>query len=99
MLLVFALAITPKRFLHNIVANHTDTYSKLSSGKNELTKTGYNCQIDNLVATSPFTATDEKPEIKLPAVFILPEVEICTPNLFPAHIYFSLRGPPAFLSI
>lgn len=95
MLIVFALAITPKRFLHNLVVNHKDNYSKLTNGKTEFSKVRITCQCDNLVATSPFTDISEKPEIKLPFIFVSYQEEMSSSNLFPAHIYFTLRGPPA----
>ncbi len=99
MVLVFAFAITPKRFLHSLVAHHKDTYNKLTEGKTEVTKTGFNCQIDNLVATSHFTGISEKPEIELSSVFVSHKERLSFANLFPAHTFFSLRGPPALLSI
>jgi len=97
MLVVFAFAITPKRLLHNLVANHKDTttYSKLTDGKTELSKSGFNCQVDNLVATSPFTYRDEKPEITLPAFFVSHLEVVTLSNLSSSHISLTSRGPPA----
>ncbi len=99
MFVVFAFAITPKRFLHNLAADHKDTYSKPADGKTEFSKAGIYCQCDNFVAASPFTATDVKPEIKLPFIFVSYQEEMSSPDLFSAHIFFKLRGPPAFLTI
>lgn len=99
MLVVFAFAITPKRFLHNIAADHTDTYNKLADGKTEFSKVGIYCQCDDFVAASPFTATYAKPEIKLPFNFVSYHEEMSLPDLFPAHIFFKLRGPPAFPAV
>lgn len=100
MLLVFAFANTPKRFLHNLVANHKDTYSKKNDRKTEVSKSVFYCQWDNIVATSPFIVTDEKPEIRLVFTFISHQEKTSLSNLFPAHTYFKLRGPPhAILSI
>jgi len=100
MLVVFAFAITPKRFLHNLVANHNDTtYRKLTTGKTELSKAGFNCQVDNLVATSPFTNTNEKPEIEHP-VFLFSYVQDVIASYLPSsHISVSLRGPPPALIV
>lgn len=99
MLLVFALAITPKRFLHNLIVNHKDTYNKLTDGKTEVSKNGIYCQCDNLVATSPFTGTYNNPEIKLSFVFVSHQEAKAAVNLFPAHTYFKLRGPPVFFIV
>lgn len=50
------LGITPKKFLHDLFAKHTDVTFKLKSDKPfQLSTSGYNCDCDNLVAESTFT--------------------------------------------
>lgn len=97
MLLVFAFAITPKRYLHNLLVNHKDvvSYQKLTNGKTEFSKAGFHCAIDNLVATSPFTDVEEKSYNKLPVVFIAYAEVALSLNVSEEHSYFNLRGPPA----
>src|SRR5882757_5846499 len=56
---LFTLAITPKKTLHDLLANHTDNTSKSNDEKVQLNTAGYNCKCDNLVAESTF-ATDQQ---------------------------------------
>lgn len=93
---MFACAITPKRYWHNLVVDHKDSSAKLVDEKTSLGKAGIHCQCDDLVATSPFNETTENTEISLSLVFVSYAAEITSLNLFPAHTYFQLRGPPAF---
>ena len=94
-LLVFTLGITPKKTLHNWFANHTDQKSSGVANKtSELSKAGFNCQCDNLVAESHFIASATVFEVKLPSVYFsfydaVPTVTSLT--LFDNN----LRGPPA----
>jgi hypothetical protein len=54
---VFTLAITPKKTLHALLANHTDNTAKSKDGeRQQLSKAGFNCKCDNLVAESTFVS-------------------------------------------
>ncbi len=99
MLIVFGVAITPTAYLHKLFANHKDTCNNVVDGKIQVNKAGINCHCDNLVATSPFTGAGEEVVIKTPCSFVLHFQQITSENLFTAHIFFKLRGPPAFVSI
>src|SRR5258706_15372699 len=56
LLLVFAFSITPKKFLHDAIANHEDKVVLISPGDTpQFSNTGFICKCDNLVAESPFT--------------------------------------------
>ncbi len=59
LLLVFLLAATPKRVLHNLFADHTDVAWTKSANANEvnLNSASYQCQIDQLVVELPFFGT------------------------------------------
>jgi len=95
-MVVFAFAITPKRFLHNLLVNHQDTYNNLTAGKTEIGKDGFYCQCDNLVATSPFTGSNQKPEFVFLAYFIIYTQKAISPVYSATHLSLTLRGPPAF---
>ncbi|MEJ7609659.1 MAG: hypothetical protein WKF88_00630 [Ferruginibacter sp.] len=57
LILVFALSITPKIVLHNMFAGHIDTVPRKDSKVPlEVSTTGFNCDKDGVVATSPFVA-------------------------------------------
>jgi len=94
MLLVFLFANTPKRLLHNLVADHTDTVNKRDDGQDKLRKSSFYCQWDHLVATSPFTETDEKPGIIVPLFFFTVQHGEVQKAPYQLTGYSSLRGPP-----
>jgi hypothetical protein len=78
LLLVFTLGITPKKTLHNWFANHEDSTSKIPEGKTQqLTKAGFNCNCENLVAESHFIA---------------PSIPLLV-NIFSAYSFFSVQEP------
>ncbi len=96
MLLIFALSITPKRYLHDIFANHTDITGHIAAdGKVLISKTGFNCDCNTAVATSPFT--DQVEELKLG---FFSSYSLLVPAYIhsiysPAHALLGLRGPPS----
>jgi|SRR4051812_26031457 len=58
MLLIFSFSITPKKFLHDAIANHKDKAVIVSDGHTpQFSHTGFVCKCDNQVAESPFTDT------------------------------------------
>ncbi|MGN6435262.1 MAG: hypothetical protein ACTHMM_01965 [Agriterribacter sp.] len=95
-MLVLAFSITPKKFLHDLVADHTDDITvAVNDGHDHIDHHGFNCNCDNLVATSPFTAHTDR-------------IQFSSPTFFGAHIsirawhtqsithsFFALRAPPA----
>ena len=55
LLAVFALSITPKLTLHQLVADHTDLVTAIDNTDSEKVSTaGFKCDCDQLVAESPF---------------------------------------------
>jgi len=100
-LMLFAFSITPKKFLHDLVANHRDArYVSIKSldGKDQLGNAGYHCPCDQLVAQTPFvyqTVVFERIVFSVPAVYQrAPIVALHTP--LPAFSF--LRGPPALMA-
>jgi len=95
LLLIFLTGITPKRYWHDVFANHRDLASVVQTEDLQLSKAGFNCDWNSLVATSPFTETEEiifpKPLLVYARHFLLPADRFYQPHL----TYRSLRGPPA----
>ncbi len=95
LLSVFTLGITPKKTLHSLLANHKDNTTKPGDGKTlQLSKAGFNCKCDNLVAESGFIAA---PLFKVSnRIIYLSYINFhrssfhCQP-----HFFFDRRGPPA----
>ncbi|MBX2922648.1 MAG: hypothetical protein KF746_10690 [Chitinophagaceae bacterium] len=96
MVLILAFSITPKKFLHDLVADHTDNITiAVNDGHDHIDHRGFNCNCDNLVATSPFTEQHEGIQFHTP---------VRLNDYFPVyvsgiksiiHSFFALRGPPA----
>lgn len=94
MLVIFVFSITPKRFLHNVFAKHTDSKSKTATGRPyQLTTSGYDCDCDNLVAESVFLGSINIFEIHLPSSFTFYISDNISFSSAP-QIFSPLRGPP-----
>ncbi len=94
LLLVFALGITPKKTLHTWFANHTDSTSKIPESKTpQISKSGFNCQCDDLVAESHFISFGTLVVISLPPIH--PIFSFNIPALISLYSFHNnLRGPP-----
>jgi hypothetical protein len=99
MLLLFSFCVTPKRILHDLLANHRDAQTSPHLPQKQIAASGFHCHIDDLVVVAPFL-----PGIQAVIVRILSSA----PRHFtqPADS-FSLacrslregRGPPAHFSM
>ncbi len=92
--MVFALSITPKRFLHEVFAKHSDSKSKKNHDKPyQLINSGYNCDSDNLVAESTFLSGE--PDYEFHVFYTFPSyIFKNSPFSSLLRFYTSLRGPP-----
>lgn len=94
--MVFSISITPKRYLHDLFAGHKDTITKpVEDGKARLSQSGFKCDYNTLVATSPFTEYSDEIEIKTLSVYPSFFVSLSTPVYRSPHAFFELRGPPS----
>lgn len=95
MLLFFTLSITPKIYLHDLFAGHTDAVIKASNdGKAQVYSKGYNCDCNSLVATSPFTEESDAVSSILPVAYPSLFISLTTPVYACGHNFLELRGPP-----
>jgi len=53
-LLLFCLCVTPKRVLHDLLANHRDTQAAMHLPVEQLTPSGFHCHVEDLVVVAPF---------------------------------------------
>lgn len=95
LLLLFALSITPKKILHDLIVHHEDDSSYLTAATPGFVKSGFHCDTDNNVAESPFTGGDPV-TISMPPVEFISFNDAVNGSLHSVTVfYFSLRGPPA----
>ncbi len=94
MLMLFILSIMPRLYLHEVFAAHKDLVENTCQDQPTIGKDGFTCDLNDLVATSPFTETETSialnPEIDFPVLHTRYTSQIATA----APECFSLRGPP-----
>jgi hypothetical protein len=98
LLVIFAIGITPKRTLHNIVANHTDGKAgtiNLQLPGEQLSTSSFNCQCDNLIVESPFVAETYQYNIPFHYTFAAFTAKQVSGHYSSDRFSFCLRGPPA----
>ncbi|MEI9807497.1 MAG: hypothetical protein WDO16_06190 [Bacteroidota bacterium] len=95
MLLLFALSITPKQFLHDAITGHKHSYAK-SGADTELraAKNNFQCNWDHQLVESPFTG---QPVFQFtnPLIIHSSFINYYTLGEYSAEqVLSSLRGPP-----
>lgn len=96
MLILFAFSITPKQFLHDLVADHQDTIAcRDDLAAHHIHSAGFYCSCDNLVAESVFIGTGNFIELSAPLVFIEKQPAFVADYHYTAAFFSELRGPPA----
>jgi len=97
LLLFFVFSITPKKILHDIIASHKDTRSVLlpvDTPIKLLSKAGFHCQCDNLVAGGPFLQSNSFYKEFIPSFFCIQQSGFVNQFCFSSRHVFALRGPP-----
>jgi hypothetical protein len=99
LLLTFTFSITPKIWLHSLVAHHKDIHSSLGGQTDQLTKAGYHCDCESQVVVLPYLDLPAY-NPQEPAAFFPPFQNREGDQIYPAgHFIFGLRGPPANASL
>src|ERR1700730_15169101 len=98
-LLLFSFCVTPKRFLHDLLANHKDAQTSVSLPVQQIAASGFHCHIDDLVVVAPFLPDIQTTEpvflISAPLIFSEP----LSPFVFSYQSHSDSRGPPADLCV
>jgi hypothetical protein len=98
MLMIFIFSITPKKYLHDLVADHTDFYGYSSHNEQTINTPGLDCEDDDLVVTVPF--------MEEASAFTLENTSRNSIVYFSFYQYISskisaandVRGPPAVIA-
>jgi hypothetical protein len=94
-LLLFSFCVTPKRFLHDILANHKDAQPFASIPVPQISQSGFRCQTDDLVVVAPFLPGIQA---NFPVTFDSSPLGFSEPIQTIFFVYLSDadgRGPPA----
>lgn len=95
LLLIFTFSATPKKYLHDLVADHSDFYGVVSGDDSDIvTKTGFNCHCEDLVVSIPFIQTTFSTDFSLS--YLYEEFAAASYRQFNLITKYTkdLRGPP-----
>lgn len=95
MLALFTLSVTPKIVIHALVAHHTDSHLALGHDQSDqYNKSGFHCNVDNLVVESPYLNYSISIHLQAPEAFPIHQIRADHQfHSYTDHI-FGLRGPP-----
>jgi hypothetical protein len=98
-LLLFSFCLTPKRVLHDLLANHRDAQTSSLLPVEQLAASGFHCQIDDLVVVAPFLS-----DMQLAVSCLVSSIRIIFSEpvnaFFPAYTrHTDGRGPPAHFCV
>ena len=95
MFLLFALSITPKELLHDVITGHKHSYIKISDHENlRASKNNFQCNWNHQIVESPFV---DEPGFLLqaPSIVYTSSINHFSQGYNSANFLFSsLRGPP-----
>ena len=95
LLLLFALSITPKVFVHALVAHHQDRHLSIGhDASDQVNKAGYHCNVENLVVELPCLIYPISIQLPAPQLFRDYQVEADHQFYSFGHFIFGVRGPP-----
>ena len=93
--MLFVFSITPKKYFHDLIADHTDQYAATHSHAPSLTDAGFNCHFENLVAESPFTITESLKFQPASRLFLINDFNSLPGDLSTFSPAKDNKGPPA----
>jgi hypothetical protein len=97
LLLLFVISITPKNYLHDLIARHSDdVVCKNTVGRTTcLHQQGYNCNFNNLVVAAPYLFQLDESPAAASVPFAVFRATKYTSHLQHFLLHKESRGPPA----
>lgn len=95
--MLFSFCVTPKRFLHDLLANHRDAQIAVMSPLAQIHPAEFHCHADDLVVVAPFLPEIESLQFLVITTGAMHFAEPINPF---AHYYIThtdSRGPPSFI--
>ncbi|MFI5193047.1 MAG: hypothetical protein ACHQD7_03285 [Chitinophagales bacterium] len=93
-LLLFSFCVTPKRFLHDLLANHRDTERTANQPAQQVFAAGFHCHCDDLVVVAPFLADIHPIEAPVIVSARFTYAEQLNDFVFRYLPHTGVRGPP-----
>jgi hypothetical protein len=95
--LLLVLSITPKKILHDLLANHIDASGGITDNPHpQISSSSFHCNTENLVAESPFNLIYNDIEFTTIPVFGKFTQSLQQLRPYTLSIISCLRGPPIF---
>lgn len=96
LLFLFALSISPRKYLHDVFAHHTDQSVTINSkGGPALDEKGFQCDQLDVVVDFPFVLAETiRPTLNVPENFVDHQNHYSFPGAPGNNSNTSLRGPP-----
>jgi len=95
LLLIFAFSATPKIFLHNLLANHTDGSSIAGGKMQEFAVASFHCDCENLVVELPYIDNPVHLLLAIGNSYRLFRIKTGNSLSLSPYFIFGFRGPPA----
>ncbi|HEU4470916.1 MAG TPA: hypothetical protein VFR58_07535 [Flavisolibacter sp.] len=95
MLLLFTLSVTPRIYLHDLVADHQDYYGYNDPVKPTVSQSGFQCDCQDQVVSTPYLEMPVQQSLTVPLFYT------GRPGLYYSFFYSAptsttdLRGPPS----
>ena len=94
LLILFAFSITPKIYLHDVIATHKDSSFNISEKATQVSKKGIHCDCNSLVVISPFLSESNSVQLTPLSFFVDNNCKV-NKCFYSVDVYVSsLRGPP-----
>jgi hypothetical protein len=94
MLLIFSLSITPKLFLHDLVAHHKDLSYPSHQHTDQINTAGFHCDRESQVVELPYISHVICIHLIVPGSFHTYQTRADHQVYFLPHFIVGLRGPP-----
>ena len=94
--MLFSFCVIPKRFLHDLLANHKDAQAAVNQPSEQIASSGFHCHIEDLVVVGPFL-----PEMEIALPLLISSAKVSFSEPLSSFVITCLshadgRGPPAF---
>ena len=98
LIIIFSISITPKPFLHKLLAKHTDRHHTCNNADKSaacIHNSFYHCQLDNLVVNTEYFSSHNFPDISLEPFYLQHAATLFSSYSSSVDNVNESRGPPS----